>query len=228
MMWPSFNEKLWHPRFFPLQGVYFPPCFWILGSRYIYILNNVWLPGITLRDRHRFNFLKPAQWTFQHATVRCATKTPWSPFIPQFINHLARIKWNQSGVFLRWNHRSRTRDKCTSCFFPQRWLSSESRQTNIIVGTELVSMRNSGKRKFFFFNPPLPILSFYDHCLSLYLFKACRKYSLTLGVSGKRKRADVTSTQGQRGQGNRAPWFLNNSHNFEVCHILLCFLQLHC
>lgn len=164
--------------------------------------------------------------SFQHATVRCATKTPWSPFIPQFINHLAQIKWNQSGAFLRWNHRSRTRDKCTSCFFPQRWLSSESRQTNIIVGTELVSMRNSGKRKFFFFNPPP--LSFYDHCLSLYLFKACRKYSLTLGVSGKRKRADVTSTQGQRGQGNRAPWFLNNSHNFEVCHILLCFLQLHC
>lgn len=92
--------------------------------------------------------------SFQHATVRCATKTPWSPFIPQFINHLAQIKWNQSGAFLRWNHRSRTRDKCTSCFFPQRWLSSESRQTNIIVGTELVSMRNSGKRKFFFFNPP--------------------------------------------------------------------------
>lgn len=163
--------------------------------------------------------------SFQHATVRCATKTPWSLFIPQFINHLAQIKWNQSGAFLRWNHRSRTRDKCTACFFPQRWLSSESRQTNIIVGTELVSMRNSGKRKFFFFTP---LLSFYDHCVSLYLFKACRKYSLTLGVSGKRKRADVTSTQGQRGQGNRAPWFLHNSHHFEVCHILLCFLQLHC
>lgn len=55
--------------------------------------------------------------SFQHATVRCATKTPWSPFIPQFINHLAQIKWNQSGAFLRWNHRSRTRDKCTACFF---------------------------------------------------------------------------------------------------------------
>lgn len=105
--------------------------------------------------------------SFQHATVRCATKTPWSPFIPQFINHLAQIKWNQSGAFLRWNHRSRTRDKCTACFFPQRWLSSESRQTNIIVGTELVSMRNSGKRKFFFFTPPPFSLSMITACPSI-------------------------------------------------------------
>lgn len=151
-----------------VSGVYFPPCFCLLGSRYIYILNNVWLPGITLRDLHRFNFLKPVEWTFQRATVRCATKTPWSPFIPQFINHLAQIKWNQSGVFLRWNHRSRTRDKCTSCFFPQRWLSSESRQTNSIVGTEMVSMRNSGKRKFSFLTPPSPFsLSMITACPSI-------------------------------------------------------------
>lgn len=147
---------------FMVSGVFFPPCFCLLGSRYIYILNNVWLPGITLLHRG----IAIALISFQHATVRRATKTPWSPFTPQFINHLAQIKWSQSGACLRWNHSSRTRDKCTACFFPQRWLSSESRQTNIIVGTELVSVRNSGKRKFFFFNPP-PLLSFYDHCLSL-------------------------------------------------------------
>lgn len=192
----------------------FPPCFCLLGSRYIYILNNVWLPGITLLHRG----IAIALISFQHATVRRATKTPWSPFTPQFINHLAQIKWSLSEVKPQQPHPRQVH----GCFFPQTWLSSESRQTNIIVGTELVSMRNSGKRKFF------PLLSFYDHCLSLYLFKACRKYSLTLGVSGKRKRADVTSTQGHRGQGNGGPWFLNNSHNFEVCHILLCFLQLHC
>lgn len=163
--------------------------------------------------------------SFQHATVRCATKTPWSPFIPQFINHLAQIKWKKSGAFLRWNHRSRTRDKCTACFFHKDdWAQSQDKQTSLWERSwsrwGILGRGNSS------FLPPL--LSFYDHCVSLYLFKACRKYPLTLGVSGKRKRADVTSTQGQRRQGNRAPWFLHNSHNFEVCHILLCFLQLHC
>lgn len=70
--------------------------------------------------------------SFQHATVRCATKTPWSPFIPQFINHLAQIKWNQSGAFLRWNHRSRTRDKCTACFFHKDdWAQSQDKQTSL-------------------------------------------------------------------------------------------------
>lgn len=104
--------------------------------------------------------------SFQHATVRCATKTPWSPFIPQFINHLAQIKWNQSGAFLRWNHRSRTRDKCTACFFPTKMTELRVKTNKHHCGNGAGLYEEFWEEEILLFSPPF-CLSMITACPSI-------------------------------------------------------------
>lgn len=142
--------------------------------------------------------------TFRSATVQRATQTLFSFIIPEFITS-PYCTWTgkydemkeHAAFILRWktlwSSESRTRDKCMSCF-STRMTTAESQDKQTALWELSCAVQGILGRGSYLFN-----LSLSDHCFSLYLSKASRKYSLSLwGFLGRGKRLMSSTSRWQR------------------------------